>query len=600
MTYSVVVLVLLLESALSAAGSHLSDDAGSCNRSEPCPVWSVRTQDGCCQCDSQKYLYGKAVMCKMDADGSSQISLENCYCPYYDEVAEETLVAPCPHTCYHKIGIFHYVINRTSNYAEFNRQICSGEVLGLNLYRNASSRLCGKCVKEYGIPVYSFQYSRCVRCHHHYYLAFYFLAALVPLTIFYFIILIFRVSATSGTLNSFIFFSQVVTSPVYMRLFINAIQAYRYPHNETLLRILYALYGVWNLDFFRTLYNPFCFNHGFSAQSVISMDYLVALYPLILVLCTYRLAVLYERGCRPIVFIWKPFYKCFARFQRQWNIKNTLLQTFSTFMLLSYVKILGVSYALLIPTITIRSPHVGKRSTFYYYDATVTMFDLEHIGFFVSALGILLLCVFLPLILLLIYPCKCFHRVVKIKRPEFHIFMDTFLGCYRQPSYCRAFAGIYFLIRILFLAIFEVFLSLVFIPTLSAMSMFVAILFAIARPYRKSLHNIMDVLFFVYLGIYFNIQNEVLLTQYLAAKRDFFVSFFVILLSLPLFYPTYLSLRTLYCSSAMQSVRDWCFKSGREELLDTVLSRGEGYGSLGASVTLEGPTADVTPEQSSQ
>ena len=37
-------------------------------------------------------------------------------------------------------------------------------------------------------------------------------------------------SATSGDMNGFIFFSQVITSPIYMRLLVNAIKSghYRY------------------------------------------------------------------------------------------------------------------------------------------------------------------------------------------------------------------------------------------------------------------------------------------------------------------------------------------------------------------------------------
>ena len=115
--------------------------------------------------------------------------------------------------------------------------------------------------------------------------------------------------------------------------------------------------------------------------------------------------------------------------------------------------------------------------------------------------------------------------------------------------------------------------------------MFVAILFAVVRPYRKLSHNIIDCVFMIYLGIYFNIQNEVLLTQYYSQRSDITASAFSILLALPLFYPIFLSLRVLYQSSAMQRVRKKC--SRRAEQI--MIPNGSIYGSLPALVNWDWP-----------
>ena len=45
-------------------------------------------------------------------------------------------------------------------------------------------------------------------------------------------------------------------------------------------------YSIWNLDFFRSIYPPFCIHPHMSALQVVSLDYIVAVYPMILVLVT--------------------------------------------------------------------------------------------------------------------------------------------------------------------------------------------------------------------------------------------------------------------------------------------------------------------------
>lgn len=413
-------------------------------------------------------------------------------------------------------------------------------------------------------------------------------------TLFYFLVIIFRISATFGDLNGYVFFSQVISTPLYMRLFVSANQANYYEYNKTYLRVVYSFYGIWNLDFFRLLYKPYCIDRHISAQGIISLDYIVAFYPLILIVCTYFFVVLHERDCKLIFFLWKPFHRYFARFRSQWNIKRSLIHAFSTFLLLSYVKILNVSFDLLRPTIAIRSPYAKVRA-YFYFDPSIFMFDSHHSFFFALAVFVTLLCVIVPLILMLSYPCRCFHRIVNINHPEFYIFMDTFTGCYRQkPSYCKSFAGIYFILRIVILIVFEVTPTLIYIPTISAVVMLAAILFVLARPYKKLSHNLTDAIFLIHLAMCYNLQGEVLTTKVYDSKHFYFVYLFSFALALPLLYPTFLVLRFSYHSSVVQRVlhefcyhwsvvrkiRETCMHRESQELLDSVRVSEPRYGSI--------------------
>ena len=68
-------------------------------------------------------------------------------------------------------------------------------------------------------------------------------------------------------------------------------------HNNVIitLKILATAFGIWNLDFFRMLYKPYCLHPNLSIIQVMCLDYAVAMYPLLLIASTYMFFELYER-----------------------------------------------------------------------------------------------------------------------------------------------------------------------------------------------------------------------------------------------------------------------------------------------------------------
>ena len=69
-----------------------------------------------------------------------------------------------------------------------------------------------------------------------------------------------------------------------------------------------------------------------------SLDNIIAAYPLVIIVIMYVLVDLHSRDCRPVVVMWRPFHYCFARFRHQLNIRTSLVDAFGTFFSLSYVK----------------------------------------------------------------------------------------------------------------------------------------------------------------------------------------------------------------------------------------------------------------------
>ncbi len=555
-------------------------EISSCDINKPCPLWSYRASasDVCCRCrDNSKYKH--EVQCESGGD-AERLRVKNCYCLYYED--EKTLLTACIFTCFTRDGPYSYTVNRLTDGTKLNELMCNGSLFGLVFNRNASSRFCGKCLNHHGIPVYSYYFLQCIKCRqHNIYL--YIAVAFGPLTVFYIIMISFRISATSGNLNGYIFFCQIITSPIHMRFLMSSMMSDQFSSEQNyLMKLLYTSYGIWNLDFFRLSDHPFCFNDHIGPLEVFSLDYLVALYPLLLMLCTYIFLVLHDKNIKVVIFLWKPFHKFFARFRTQWSIRTNLVHAFCTFLLLSYVKILNVSFDLLLPTFT-HNPDSRKSYAHFYYDPSLPYFK-KYILYFVLALFFTILCILFPLLLLFAYPCRCFHRVLNcfnFNLSRFHIFMDTFTGCYRQePSYCRAFAGIQIFLRLIYLAVFEVSPSLFLVPYQLIVTLCAAILFAIVRPYRKLSMNVTEVVFLLYLALYFTIQSNMLVTRYYDAGHNFLKSTFMFVLFFPLLYPTFLVVKFFYGSSLVQKIVSNCVPRKSEEMLESSEIGSYRYGSI--------------------
>ena len=154
--------------------------------------------------------------------------------------------------------------------------------------------------------------------------------------------------------------------------------------------VILLLFGIWNLDFFRLIYTPFCLHPNATTLQVLSLDYIIAVYPLVLIILTYILVRLHYNNCRLVVWMWKPLIICFARCRRQWDIQNSLVDAFATFLLLSYVKFLSVSFDILTPA-SVWDVHGNQQHWVLYYDGSVEYLGREHIPYVLLAVSVLMI-----------------------------------------------------------------------------------------------------------------------------------------------------------------------------------------------------------------
>ena len=372
--------------------------------------------------------------------------MRSCYCMTHDEDTSTTVVGFCYLMCSvkhsHSSGTY---LLKTKDIHQLNQQICGPF--------NRFGQLCAKCLEGYGFPVYSYSV-KCVKCersHLKLNLIKYLCIAFLPLTAFYVIVVVFKISITSGSQVGFILVSQIAGSPIVMRL--SGIDSQLQKRRVRLYRsIISSFLMIWNLDFFRSVWSPFCLHPEMTAMQVLALDYLIAVYPLFLIFLTYIAVSLHDRY--PIVVkMWRPAYRVFSCIRKEWNIRGSLVQAFATFLILSYVKILNVSFDLLIPIHLKDVKGEYLNHTYLMNNADLVYFGPEHLPYGILAISMLVIFNLLPMILLLLYPCRCFQRclnVCGVRSHLLHTLMDAFQGCYRhQPRDCRYFAGIYFGVRII-------------------------------------------------------------------------------------------------------------------------------------------------------
>ena len=283
-----------------------------------------------------------------------------------------------------------------------------------------------------------------------------------------------------------------------MRIVLALTETVPYPIAASLQKVVFTLYGIWNLDFFRTVMPHICVN--VDTLQALALDYAVAFYPLILLIVTYVLIQVHICNFRVIMFMCRPFHRCANCLRNQWDVGTSIVDAFATFLLLSYVKLLSISFDLLVPT---HVYHVNGSSLglYLYYDATIEYFGDEHLPYGVLAVFVMLVFILFPLLLLLLYPMRCFQRCLGCCGIRWHalpIFIDAFQGCYKDGTNgtrnCRYFAAAFLLARILLFIIFTLTQTTLFYGAALLVFILLVMVIPIVQPYkpRFSTYNAVD------------------------------------------------------------------------------------------------------------
>ena len=460
-----------------------------------CPPW-FEPANGTCVC-------GDSVDGVVKCNETLQESfILDCYCMTYSEMTGTVVVGACFYNCITVKNTLKDVIYRLmpKTVKELNEAMCG--------HFNRSGQLCGECKANHTLLVYSYNL-HCTKCSDDQYSWMKYVAiAFLPLTVFLVLVLCCRISAISPQLYTFVTFSQILATPVSVRILLVAVNKYR--RTSLLIRIILAMYGVWNLDFLRTLIpHQICLK--VNTLQALALDYSIAFYPLALIIVTFILIELHAHNFGVIVWIWRPFHRCFARFRQQWDIRTSIIDAFATFLLLSNIKFLNVSFDLLIPTY-VYNMNGSVVGLYLYYDASIEYFGKKHLPYAIVALFVVLIFIIFPILLLLLYPMRCFQRCLNHCGVRWHAlptFIDAFQGYYKDGTNgnrdCRYFAGVYLLLRLILAISFAITRSVVFYGLAILVLISVAILITIIQPYKTefAVYNAIDSVFILVLAMWY-------------------------------------------------------------------------------------------------
>ena len=482
----------LLISLTAAAYSqvNLKSTESVSSQSQLCPPWTyLKYNSSDCVCGDS---VNGVVICNEPSseptafcrDAPLSVCLLTCHCMSYSEKVGTVILGNCPFLC-----TSHYYYRIPNSRGQLNTT-CSTVVP-----QNRTGQLCSKCIEGYAPSAYSYglQCADCTNYHNNWIK--YLLIAYLPVTALYLAVIVFQLDATSPSLSACIFVCQLISSPSYLSLLNGSLKTESDPTSFEIvvMKIVIFMYGIWNLDFYRMDVSPLCLHPRISALQVITLDYAIALYPLVLIFITYVLVQVHDRSTI-FQFVWKPLRQCFT-----WiKITNiSFINVFSTFFLLSYVKILDTSLNLLTPVQVVNvTGHVVD--TYMYYDASVEYFGLEHLPYAILAICVCVIFNIIPLVLLCLYPCRCFQSCLNYCQfvnfnQRLHTFVDVFQGYYKlEPFDCRYFSAFFLFLRFTGLLVFYFIKSGFMFVIFGLFLIPVTALYATVRPYKNSIHNIVD------------------------------------------------------------------------------------------------------------
>ena len=475
--------------ALTGSSNLLENLGVQSNDERSCPPWFTMEESGS-NCTCGKSLEG-IITCQ--PGHGTGIKIKSCYC-MTSEPFNATVLGACSYTC---LGA-HW----SPDPLQLNYEMCTRRW-------KRTGRLCSQCIDGHGPLVYSYS-MQCVPCSSDVIRdsILLFLTHFLLLTVFCLTIITLRISVARPPMSTFVLVCQVMSATEYLKFFLisdpSSAGISKDVHKYS-WKFFAAFFGLWNLDILRSFYPQMCLGSNVTTLQAQFMEYGIALFPLVILLFIVVNVSLYNRGNRFIFCICRPIHSCLARFRRTIDTRNSVIDAFATFIILSMNKIGFASFNILQP-VYVYSP-TGNYSLFLYIDPSVKYFGWQHFPYAFGALVLTIVFILIPLLLLFLYPLKSFQNFLnkcQWQCSTLHIFADTFHGCYKNGTRdYRWFAGIHLLLRFSVVVPFQMAKYHQLALALLVISLsFYTVLLAVFQPYKKRVHLTQDVILLFALSLW--------------------------------------------------------------------------------------------------
>ena len=373
---------------------------------------------------------------------------------------------------------------------------------------------------------------------------YYILSELVPVTVFFVIVISFDLRLSSGSINGFLLFMQLSDS---LQIQGNGFIKFPYPAKKA-LEVYFLIIGVFNMNFFEVEELSYCLWDTATTVDLLAFKYVTVTYALGLVVAM----ILVLKYCNLKHF--KVIQRCLSKKAMPVSVSNTIIHGLSGFLIICYSEVTKISLLLLT---SVRLYTFGNESKLVVSsrvaasDGDLLFFQGKHLVYALPALLVLGVLGLAPPVLLFIYPlCYKLLGLLRISESRFikvlyimiplekcKPFFDSFQSGFKDD--CRFFAGLYFLYRLITLASFTLVNQSRYFYGLVALQFLVMLaLHAIFQPLKQRMYNVVDALLFtnVLLINFLSVKNLVAASHIEDEQRyiDIFTSIQVFLLYLPL------------------------------------------------------------------
>ena len=341
--------------------------------------------------------------------------------------------------------------------------------------------LCSHCKVNWSMHYHSpvFKCGSADHCHLGW--LFLLLSDILPITVVFVIILRFNIPLTSGSMNGFIFYAQVIN---FFQLTVH--NRILYPKRlVAVINIIGTLYKMFKLQFFYHDALSFFLKRNANILDLLTLQYVGLLYSFILLL----MITLTLRVCN--IRVVKLLFRC-----RVHTIQASIIHGITAYVMLCFVQCASISSSMLSYGHILGQDHeVVKKVVFF--DAHLDWLGPGHLVYAVPSIVVGFVVVFIPMVTLLLYP-NCYKFLAILKIPEtmysrsicrmlpldkLKPLLDSFQGCFKDN--CRCFAGLYLLYRVLIVLNMYVISTDNFYVTLEIQLILMLLLHAVIQPYKK-------------------------------------------------------------------------------------------------------------------
>ena len=362
---------------------------------QACPTWfTQRPNSTLCVCGGR---FESNVFKIPDCNEClNETMLLSGYCMTHNESDDNEYIGMCPYNT-NSSSLGYSVV--PSDVSKLNEEMCGP--------LNRTGLLCSECQDGLGPAIFSFT-RECKEClEYPYGWILFFVRLIVPLTLFCILVIVFEINVASPSLNGFVILSQFTSCLLSTNPFLVSGLTDSY----SIVKFVADCYNLFNLDILLFLIPSFCISEDLEMLHVLALEYTVALYPILFTIAAYLVILLHYKGCKVVVFCWRPFRRCFIRFRKSWELKGSVINAFATFLHLSCCKLSVVSVFLLqeVPVMD------KKGETIYrlYYGTNFAFYGITYRILAGISVVLLVIMVVLPALFLLLYQCRLFQRCLQ-------------------------------------------------------------------------------------------------------------------------------------------------------------------------------------------